>query len=175
MLCGMRLLAGHDREITSLDPLAPTAGILLGLVAQWVDTRVGTRVGTRVRNWYAPVGPVSIGPGRNSPAGLPALCRAISLVTGMQAAVQRYEIRGVTSGAEAMGEVNMQMEQGGRKVAGRGASTDVLEASARAYIDGLNKLANLPAVPLRFSADWGSGAEQEYSRWTEDAGYRRVR
>ena len=47
----------------------------------------------------------------------------------------------MTSGTEAMGEVTVQLEDGGRKVVGRGASTDVIEASAKAYIDGLNKLA----------------------------------
>ena len=41
------------------------------------------------------------------------------------------------------GEVTAQMEEGGRRVSGRGASTDVIEASAKAYLDGLNKLANL--------------------------------
>ena len=56
---------------------------------------------------------------------------------------ERYEIRAVTSGTEAMGEVTMQVENDGRKVLGRGASTDVIEASAKAYIDALNKLANL--------------------------------
>jgi 2-isopropylmalate synthase len=42
-----------------------------------------------------------------------------------------------------MGEVTVQLEENGRKVLGRGASTDIIEASAKAYIDGLNKLANL--------------------------------
>jgi 2-isopropylmalate synthase len=49
----------------------------------------------------------------------------------------------VTSGTEAMGEVTVQLEQGGRKTMGRGASTDVIEASAKAYVDGLNRLAGL--------------------------------
>ena len=75
-----------------------------------------------------------------------ALCRAISQVTGTAATLLHYEIHGVTSGTEALGEVSVQLEESGRKVTGRGASTDVLEASARAYIDGLNKLANLPEV-----------------------------
>jgi 2-isopropylmalate synthase len=70
-----------------------------------------------------------------------AVCRAIAQVTNTAAKLQRYEIRGVTSGTEAMGEVTVQLEDSGRKVAGRGASTDVIEASAKAYIDGLNKLA----------------------------------
>ena len=54
-----------------------------------------------------------------------------------------YDIRSVTSGTEAMGEATVQLQQGETKVVGRGASTDVIEASARAYIDGLNKLSAL--------------------------------
>jgi 2-isopropylmalate synthase len=70
-----------------------------------------------------------------------AACKAISAVTGTSARLERYDIRAVTSGTEAMGEVTVQLEESGRKVVGRGASTDVIEASAKAYIDGLNKLA----------------------------------
>ncbi len=72
-----------------------------------------------------------------------AACRAIAEVTKTSAKLARYEIRAVTSGTEAMGEVTVQLEEGGRKVMGRGASTDVIEASAKAYIDGLNRLAGL--------------------------------
>jgi 2-isopropylmalate synthase len=70
-----------------------------------------------------------------------AVCKAISQVTGASARLERYEIRAVTSGTEAMGEVTVQLEEHGQKVVGRGASTDVIEASAKAYIDGLNQLA----------------------------------
>lgn len=72
-----------------------------------------------------------------------AACKAVSEVTRTSAKLARYEIRAVTSGTEAMGEVTVQLEQGGRKVMGRGASTDVIEASVKAYIDGLNRLASL--------------------------------
>jgi len=72
-----------------------------------------------------------------------AACKAISAVTKTSANLARYEIRGVTAGTEAMGEVTVNLEEAGRKVLGRGASTDVIEASARAYLDGLNKLAAL--------------------------------
>jgi 2-isopropylmalate synthase len=72
-----------------------------------------------------------------------AVCKAISGVTQSAAKLVRYEIRAVTSGTEALGEVTAQLEESGRKVVGRGASTDVIEASAKAYIDGLNKLADL--------------------------------
>jgi 2-isopropylmalate synthase len=72
-----------------------------------------------------------------------ATCKAISTVTGTSARLERYEIRAVTSGTEAMGEVTVLLREGDRKVLGRAASTDVIEASARAFIDGLNKLARM--------------------------------
>ena len=75
-----------------------------------------------------------------------AAYRAISQVTGTSAKLARYEIRAVTAGTEAMGEVTVQLEDSGRKVMGRGASTDVIEASAKAYVNGLNKLAGLPPL-----------------------------
>ncbi len=71
-----------------------------------------------------------------------AVYRAIASVTKTSARLTRYDIRAVTSGTEAMGEVTVRLEQGDKKATGRGASTDVIEASARAYVDGLNKLAS---------------------------------
>jgi 2-isopropylmalate synthase len=72
-----------------------------------------------------------------------AVCKSLAAVTRMAARLASYEIRGVTSGTEALGEVTVQLECNGLRVVGRSASTDIVEASARAYLDGLNKLANL--------------------------------
>ena len=72
-----------------------------------------------------------------------AVCRAISEVTRTSAQLVRYDLRAVTSGTEALGEVTVLLAEGGRRVMGRGASTDVIEASAKAFIDGLNRLASL--------------------------------
>ena len=49
-----------------------------------------------------------------------AVCKAISGVTKSAAKLVRYEIRAVTSGTEALGEVTAQLEEGGWKVVGRG-------------------------------------------------------
>jgi 2-isopropylmalate synthase len=70
-----------------------------------------------------------------------AICRAIGQVTGTGAMLLRYEIHAVTGGTEALGEAIVHIEVEGLKVMGRGTSTDVVEASAKAYIDGLNQLA----------------------------------
>jgi 2-isopropylmalate synthase len=64
-------------------------------------------------------------------------------LAGDPARLVRYDIHAVTSGTEAMGEVTVQLEKGERRVLGRGASTDVIETSAKAYLDGLNRLANV--------------------------------
>jgi 2-isopropylmalate synthase len=69
-----------------------------------------------------------------------AVYRAIAKVTGAKAKLLRYDIRAVTAGTEAMGEVTVHLEVGKRRVMGRGASTDIIEASAKAYVDGLNRL-----------------------------------
>jgi len=82
-----------------------------------------------------------------------AACKAIAAVTKTSARLVRYEIRAVTSGTEAIGEVTSQLADGDRKVMGRGASTDVIEASAKAYIDGLNRLASLGQGGNRNSGD----------------------
>ena len=89
-----------------------------------------------------------------------ATCKAISAVTETSAELKRYEIRAVTSGTQAMGEVTVQLEDGGLRVVGRGASTDVIEASAKAYIDGLNKLASLATPSAGPSAERPSPASE---------------
>jgi 2-isopropylmalate synthase len=81
-----------------------------------------------------------------------AVCKAISAVTHTAAKLERYEIRSVTSGTEAMGEVTVQLVDVGRKVVGRAASTDVIEASAKAFLDGLNRLARQQPSPAMGSS-----------------------
>ena len=69
-----------------------------------------------------------------------AVYKAIAQLTSTNAKLLRYDLRAVTEGTEAMGEVTVQLEVGNRRVIGRGASTDIIEASAKAYVDGLNRL-----------------------------------
>jgi 2-isopropylmalate synthase len=71
-----------------------------------------------------------------------AVYKAIAALAKDSAKLVRYDIHAVTSGTGAMGEVTVQLENGVRRAVGRGASTDVIEASAKAYLDGLNRLAH---------------------------------
>ncbi len=69
-----------------------------------------------------------------------AVYRAIKLAIPIQAKVEEYSIRAITSGAEALGEVTIQVSSGVHKTKGKGISTDVIEASAKAFLDALNRL-----------------------------------
>ncbi len=81
-----------------------------------------------------------------------AAYKAISTAAGCSVKLVRYDIRAVTGGTEALGEVTVQLETQGRKVSGRGASTDVVEASVKAFIDGLNQLSSLSGKTDQASA-----------------------
>jgi 2-isopropylmalate synthase len=70
-----------------------------------------------------------------------ALYGAIASVANISPRLVDYDIRSVTSGTEAMGEVTVKLAIDDWQVVGRGAATDIIAASARAYLDGLNKLA----------------------------------
>lgn len=69
-----------------------------------------------------------------------SIYKAIDRVTGEEVTLDHYQIVSVTHGKDALGEVFVRLQQGQHLVQGRGVSTDVLEASARAYINALNKL-----------------------------------
>jgi 2-isopropylmalate synthase len=53
----------------------------------------------------------------------------------------------VTGGTDALGDVVVQLEVDGRKVTGRGVATDVVEASARAYLAAINRALAVTTTP----------------------------
>jgi 2-isopropylmalate synthase len=69
-----------------------------------------------------------------------AVYKAIEAAVGMKPHLKRYEIEAVTGGTEALGQVTVLLATGDGRVMGQGASTDIIEASAKAYLDALNRL-----------------------------------
>jgi len=69
-----------------------------------------------------------------------AACSAIAAASGVAGKVLDFKVSSVTSGRDALGDVVIQLEADGRKASGRGVSTDIVEASARAYLSAVNKL-----------------------------------
>ncbi len=69
-----------------------------------------------------------------------AAYEAIRDATGLSPKLENYSIRAVTGGKEALGEATVRITEDGRTFVGRGISTDIIEASARAYIDAINRM-----------------------------------
>jgi 2-isopropylmalate synthase len=69
-----------------------------------------------------------------------AVYRTIAAITGTKSKLDAYLVKGITGGTDALGEVTVKVEEDGKKVAGHGADTDIIVASAKAYVNALNKL-----------------------------------
>jgi 2-isopropylmalate synthase len=78
-----------------------------------------------------------------------AMFKAISRAIGRegQTTLADYQLRAVTAGQDALGEVSIRVRCGELVCLGRGVSTDIIEASAQAYIDALNRLSVQESAP----------------------------
>jgi 2-isopropylmalate synthase len=68
-----------------------------------------------------------------------AVCRAILKATKIRAKLKAYQVQAITRGLDAMGDVTVKLDIEGDEVVGRGVSPDIIEASARAYINAINR------------------------------------
>ncbi len=69
-----------------------------------------------------------------------ATFKAIESLAESGTELQLYSVNNITSGTDAQGEVTVRLEKAGRIVNGQGADTDIVIASAKAYLNGLNKM-----------------------------------
>ena len=69
-----------------------------------------------------------------------AAFKAIESIVNSGVELSLYSVNNITSGTDAQGEVTVRLSKGGRIVNGQGADTDIVIASAKAYLNGLNKL-----------------------------------
>ncbi len=69
-----------------------------------------------------------------------AAFRAIESIVASGTELQLYSVNNITSGTDSQGEVTVRLEKDGRIVNGQGADTDIVIASAKAYVNALNKL-----------------------------------
>lgn len=68
-----------------------------------------------------------------------AVCKAIDIATKANAKLLSYNVSSITGGLDAQGDVSINLEIDGKSVLGRGVSTDIIEASAKAYLNAINK------------------------------------
>jgi 2-isopropylmalate synthase len=69
-----------------------------------------------------------------------AIFKAIEQIAKSETELLLYSVNNITSGTDAQGEVTVRLAKGGRVVNGQGADTDIVTASAKAYLNALNKL-----------------------------------
>ena len=81
-----------------------------------------------------------------------AVYKAIDRIVGVPSKLEEFAVQSITEGIDAIGEVMVRVESGGMTYVGRGASTDIIVASAKAYLSAVNRMlaadeeASLPAV-----------------------------
>jgi 2-isopropylmalate synthase len=69
-----------------------------------------------------------------------AVFKCIEKITGIEVQLRDYRVRSVTVGEDAQGEAHVEAEHAGKVITGRGVSTDIIEASALAFIQVINRL-----------------------------------
>ncbi|MBX3533488.1 MAG: 2-isopropylmalate synthase [Xanthobacteraceae bacterium] len=112
----------HDHiKIVSLSVVAGTQGPQRATLRLDIDGKVVTEEATGN-------GPVD------------AIFNAIKTLVPHSAKLMLYQVHAVTEGTDAQAEVSVRLEEGGKEVSARGADADTLVASAKAYINALNKL-----------------------------------
>ncbi len=72
-----------------------------------------------------------------------ACYKAIDKITGIKGKLTDYSLKAVTGGKDAVGEVTVRVTARDRTVVGRGSSTDIIEASAKAYVNAINKIISI--------------------------------
>jgi 2-isopropylmalate synthase len=92
------------------------------------------RATVRLRKGMRPIEESAIGDGL-----IDAAMGAIQRAAGVEATLVTFNVSSVTSGSDALGDVVVQLDVEGHRVTGRGVATDVVEASARAYLAAINR------------------------------------
>ncbi len=104
-------------QVTCGDRGIPTASVKL--VAPEGEIKADAAIGT---------GPVD------------AVCKAINKIVAVPCTLTEFTVKSITEGIDAIGEVLIRVENEGLTYTGRGADTDIIVASAKAYINALNRL-----------------------------------
>ena len=135
-------LADKKKKVTALDlealvtdemRQAPTAYAI-----DWFDVEASStraplaRVGVRMPDGHVAEGSFT------GDGPVDAFFSAINAATGLEARLKEFHVSAVTGGRDALGEVTVLLEFEGRLASGQGVSTDILEASGKAYLRALS-------------------------------------
>ena len=76
-----------------------------------------------------------------------AVCVAINRILKVPNTLKEFSVGSITEGTDSIGDVTIRIESRGRIYTGRGSSTDIMVASAKAYLNALNKLISIEDIP----------------------------
>jgi 2-isopropylmalate synthase len=85
---------------------------------------------------------------RSGNGPIDAAFNAIAELTGAESELLRFTVSALTGGTDAQGEVTVRLRENGLIALGRGSDPDIITASAKAYINGLNRLEYLKKNPV---------------------------
>ena len=80
-----------------------------------------------------------------------AVCKAIDSIVDMDVELTEFSVSSVTEGIDALGEVTIRIDHNGSTYSGRGSDTDIVIASAKAYVNAINRammISELEGEPL---------------------------
>jgi 2-isopropylmalate synthase len=147
-----KALADRKKEVFDEDLEAIVDDMVSQVPAVWVLESLQTSAGTgviptatvRMRNQHDGqiVQDAATGDGP-----VDAVYSAVQRITGVTVRLKDYQLRAVTSGRDAQGEVTIEIEHDGRTIRGRAYSTDIIEASANAFVNAINKVLAIAGLP----------------------------
>lgn len=143
LFAAFKVLADKKKEVFNEDLEALVADEILRIPVRWRLDYLNVGSGTvtvptatvRIDDGYeirqdfgSGVGPVD------------AVYNTIKKITGTDPNLVKFAIESVTGGLDAQGEVTVRLEENGHTVIGKGSDPDILVASAKAFLNGLNRL-----------------------------------
>ncbi len=144
-----------DRDLESLmmDQEQVSKGIVTGYTLQGVDVVTGSgKTPTATVRVVGQNGKVITQTAQgNGPVD--AACNAITQAVGVQTKLVEFVIQSITEGLDSIGEVTIRLERDGKVYTGRGSSTDIIEASAKAFLAAINRSLTAQDVPDAATAD----------------------
>ena len=144
-------LADKKKKVTALDLEALVTDEMRQAPAayeiEWFDVEASSTRGPLAKvGVRGPSGDVTEG-SFTGDGPVDAFFSAINAATGIEARLKEYHVSAVTGGRDALGEVTVLLELDGKLASGQGVSTDILEASGKAYLRALsNAQANSPVA-----------------------------
>ncbi len=139
-----KAIADKKKEVSALDLEAIVSDELRDRTQShelnWFEVEAGSRRQPLARvNIKLPSGEESVAEASGD-GPVDSIFGAIQKATGNDAELREFRVGAVTGGDDALGEVTVTLRDEGRNASGQGVSTDILEASARAYVRALSNL-----------------------------------